>query len=188
MSESNIKSVGVKPCPTHANYKGRRPTKRDCPHCKKLYDYLQAKSRDTKPFRSLLASDFRVSMFHVLSEFACYQRFGKLPPYFWRKGTQCPQKAKDHYNKTYKMLMAWQKKRIPAKNGTWNPLEALNQVFYYLSGHDAEMDELTHKKVKLIQEPRKTKRTTEAAMDFGDSKKKNRFQSLKDLGGNNGEE
>ncbi|MCK5610073.1 hypothetical protein KAR91_49830 [Candidatus Pacearchaeota archaeon] len=132
-----------------------------------------------------------MSMFHVLSEFSCYQRFGKLPPYFWRKGTPCPQKAKDHYQKTYKMLMAWQKKRIPAKGGTWNPLEALNQVFYYLSGHDAEMDELTRKKVKLVQETTQNKRTTDTAIDFGSSeksKKKSKFQGLKDLGGDDGEE
>ena len=188
MSESGIKSTGVEACPKHPNYKGRRPTKRDCQGCKNLYKALRVNEDKNKPFRSIFSPDFKVSLFHLLAEIACYQRFGNLPPYFWRKGTTCRQDAKDHYQKTYKMLLVWRKKKIPARNGTWNPIEAMNQLFFYLSGHDKEMDDMMIKKIKLVKEESKQRRTTTEAIDFGSSKKRSRFQGLKDLGGEGGEE
>ncbi len=184
---NNSKINGVKTCPVHKTYKGRKPTKRNCPDCKKLYETLQAKSRETKPFRSLFSSDFNVSMFHMLSELACYQRFGKLPPYFWRKATPCSQKAKDHYQKTYKMLMSWQKKKFPAKNNKWNPLEALNTVFYYLSTNDRDIDDFARRNVTVIKEIKtREKHTPEEAIDFGSTKRKSRFKGLNNLGDDNG--
>lgn len=188
MNEPGITSVGVEPCPKHTNYKGRRPTKRDCPQCQALYKAIQVKTREQKPFRSLFSPDFRVSMFHLLAEIACYQRFGRLPPYFWRKGVQADPRAKAHYNKVYKMLMAWKKKQIPAKGGKWNPVEAMNQVFYYLALHDRDIDEMRVKKTKIVKEEKKSRRTTDTPIDFGASTKRSKFQGLKDLGDDDGEE
>ena len=99
-------------CNKHPNYKGLRPTKRDCKTCKALREkVLQVKKKSFDDFESLTTPGFRTSSFHILAEVSCIMLFGKLPPYFWRKSTKCSQKIKDHYQKKMSYLFNEKKRR-----------------------------------------------------------------------------
>lgn len=177
-------------CPKHKNYKGLNPTKRDCDHCRAIYERIQDRRKDNKPYRSIVSPGERVSCFQMLSELSCYQVYGQLPPGFWRKGSGVKQEIRDHYNKTYRYLMSWRKRYIPARDGQWNPVQAIDTVFYHLFLQKIIMgDQRIHSTTLIREKPkqRASKRSKAEAADFGGEKKKSKFQALLDLGGNNGE-
>lgn len=103
-------------CEKHPNYKGKKPTKRDCPTCKALREkVLETKNKGKKDFFqdfiSLTTPGLKVSSFHILAEVSCLMLFGKLPPYFWRQGTNCSQKIRDHYKQKMSYLFRQRKIR-----------------------------------------------------------------------------
>lgn len=194
MNERGTKTAGAGSCPKHKNYKGLRPTKRDCPECRALHRRVQRKLRSKKPYRSIVSPSERVSCFHMLAELACYQRFGKLPPGFWRKGSGVKEEIRDHYNRTYKMLMAWRKKKIPARGGTWNPVDAIDTVFYYLCLQQLGIEDQRVRSTRIERKRREPELEKpevdeeEAVEDFGGGQRKTKFQALLGLGGEDGEE
>lgn len=98
-------------CSKHPNYKGYKKTKRACAECDKVYQYMQKKLGKYRRYSSLTTKDLKCDIVHLLSEMSCLMLFGPLPPYFWRKGSNVPQKVKKHFGKTFKNLLVWRKNK-----------------------------------------------------------------------------
>jgi hypothetical protein len=119
-------------CEKHPSYKGKTPTKRNCPTCQQIFQeqeqirqknkrITEAKKRIDRSsvknkygdYLSLTTPKFACRLFHVLCEISCMMMFGNnLPPYFWRKNSSVPQKIKDYYQKKFTALIQM-KKRNP---------------------------------------------------------------------------
>ena len=105
-------------CEKHPNYTGQRPTKRNCKICQALYQKVKEEKDKNKDgyfqdFESLTTPGLKVGSFHILAEVACLMLYGSLPPYFWRKGTQCDDKIKKHFQQKISYLFS-ERKRQPS--------------------------------------------------------------------------
>lgn len=131
-------------CTKHKTYKGIKPTKRDCPDCKRLYKQVQAKFREelspTAPYRSITTRDKRVSLPAILAEISCLMLFGRQPPYFWRKKGPVAR----HYDKILREIKHWQKRNKAQFKG-------IHAIFYHTYTkyyQDILAEELSRRKVE----------------------------------------
>jgi len=171
-------------CPTHPNYKGLRPTKRNCKICQALYQSNKKKTNDKKPFRSITAPSLPVGIHHLIAELSCLQLYGDLPPYFWRKDSPARQEVKDHYTKIIKMAFQWHKRKIPARNGTYNPIQSMQEVLFYTVSQYKVRKSLAEKQTVTIDVPKEKGPVADAVdIDFG-TRKKSKFEAMKDIGRN----
>jgi hypothetical protein len=176
------KNVTVQMCPTHPNYKGLRATKRDCKICQALYQSNKKKTNNKRPFKSITVPNMAVSIHHLIAELSCLQLYGSLPPYFWRKDSPCRREVKNFYIKILKMAWHWHKRKIPARNGYYNPIQAMQEVLFYTVSQYRVRKDLEQKQTVTIDFPKEKDPLTEAVdTDFG-TRKKSKFEAMSDMG------
>jgi len=113
-------------CAKHKQYKGLRPTKRDCPNCNRLYRKVQTEIRDKfaygKKFRSMTTPGRMLGLVEFLAEVSTCSVHGFQRPYFWSEKSV----ASTHFQRTMKMLMAWRKRDDKL-------FGSMNTMLYHLS-------------------------------------------------------
>lgn len=174
-------------CPKHPNYKGIRETKRDCKRCAIIYKNKSNSIDKIGKFPSLTTPNKRYSIHHILAEMSCIMIFGKLPPYFWNKNSKCSIKIKNHYKKILMGSIKWSKKSYDRPVYGNNPIENIRKSLYYLVTR-YELEEKArenHNKVFVKSEEKSEEEKIDKTF-FEVNKKKNKFESLKELGENDG--
>jgi len=175
----------INQCPKHPSYKGLSETKRDCEHCRLIYKQsLDLTKNRYGKFPSLTTPDQFYGINHIMAEISCLMLYGKQPPYFWRKDSQSLSAVKSHYSKIFMGCKQWNKKTYDKPLYGNHPLDTFKKTLYYLvSRYEREANiRKNHERIIVIKEEvTKEKPIEKSYFDTG-VKKKNKFQSLKELG------
>jgi len=123
----------VNRCEKHPNYKGIKPTKRDCSGCKAIFSRRQELERAKGGlFPSLTTQGQYFGVPHILAEMSCIMIFGNLPPYFWRKNVAVNPKIKSHYKTVMMGAKKWKFKNYPEPTFGNNPVKVFQKMLWYL--------------------------------------------------------
>jgi hypothetical protein len=185
-------------CEKHPNYKGVKPTKRDCVVCKAIFQKRRETERAKGGLHASLTTPGQLfGINHILAEMSCIMIYGRQPAYFWRKDSETPREIKQHY----KTILLGTKKMKFKKYDTPifgnNPIESFGKLMWYVAGRydtDAKMRKIHGATVIPKEEIVKEKEDTSDKEKYFEAQptqpkkatRKRKFQNLKKLGDEDG--
>ena len=173
--------TNLEKCPKHKNYRGLSKSKRNCPHCDKIYETVNKESIKYGKYRSISTPGLKCGVIHALAEWFTLMLHGDQPPYFWRKGTKADPKAKKYFSKIYGYLEVWHKQRP-------DMVKSIDTLMYnaYFKDYKRQLAHSLCRAIPQAQDDEQNKVVYDGEFDVDEPEQVSRFSKLKELA--NGEE